>query len=110
MSAPPSISDCFPPWLIWPARKHLIPLRCLCSAVLAAVDIGLPDALSSEPQSVEALAQATGTHAPTLTLLLRALASLGIFAEVAAEVPTFTHTERSRALRTAAAGSMRDLV
>jgi hypothetical protein len=82
----------------------------VCSTVLAAVEIGLPDALSSEPQSVEALAQATGTHAPTLTLLLRALASLGIFAEVAAEVPTFTHTERSRALRTAAAGSMRDLV
>src|SRR5579875_1573999 len=35
----------------------------VCSAVLAAVDIGLPDALSSEPQSVEALAQTTDTHA-----------------------------------------------
>ena len=46
-----------------------------------AAKLGLADLLAAGPQPVEALATATGTHAPSLYRLLRALASLGVFAE-----------------------------
>lgn len=82
----------------------------VCGAVSAAVQLHLPDALGMEPQSVEALAQKTGTHAPSLYLLLRALAGIGIFVEVESETHAFAHTERSRALQTGAEGGMADLV
>ena len=57
------------------------------------------------PIGVEALAAATGTHAPSLYRLMRALASVGVFAE---EGPRrFRHSPLSELLRSDAPGSMR---
>jgi O-methyltransferase domain/Dimerisation domain len=52
-------------------------------AIYVAAYLGLADQLSAGPRSSEDLAQATNTHAPSLYRLLRALASIGIFHEVA---------------------------
>jgi AraC-like DNA-binding protein len=76
-------------------------------AVATAVDLGLPDVLGEEPETLDALAQITHTHAPSLYVLLRALCGIGIFTEVDVETHTFAHTERSRLLRSSA---MADLV
>jgi SAM-dependent methyltransferase len=81
-----------------------------CSAVATAVQLQVPDALADEPQTIEVLAEKTNTHAPSLYLLLRALAGIGIFVEVDQETHTFAHTTRSRALQAGTDGSMVDLV
>jgi len=49
--------------------------------VAVAARLGIADMLSDGAKSVEELAIATNTHAPTLYRILRALASKGIFAE-----------------------------
>jgi ubiquinone/menaquinone biosynthesis C-methylase UbiE len=46
-----------------------------------AAKLSIADLLKDGPQSVEALAQTTSAHAPSLYRFLRALASVGIFAE-----------------------------
>ncbi len=50
-------------------------------AIYVAAKLGLADLLKDGPRSADDLAAATKTHAPSLYRLLRALASLGIFAE-----------------------------
>ena len=50
-------------------------------AIHVAATLGIADLLEDGPRSVDELAQTTGTHAPTLYRLLRALASVGVFAE-----------------------------
>jgi hypothetical protein len=82
----------------------------VASAVLAAVKLRLPDALSDEPQTVEELAEKTDAHAPTLLLLLRALASIEIGKEIDPEARTFVQTERSRSLCRQLEPGMADLV
>lgn len=47
-------------------------------ALFVFAKLGIPDLLQSGPKSVEELAQATETHAPSLYRLLRALASNGV--------------------------------
>lgn len=81
----------------------------LCSAVNAAVRLDLATHLQT-PKPLEILAQETQTHAPSLTILLNALASIGIFKEIDKETHTFAHTERSRLLLPNVPGSMADLV
>jgi DNA-binding IclR family transcriptional regulator len=49
--------------------------------VYAAAKLGLADHLANGPKSAEALAGPTGSHAPSLYRLMRALASLGILTE-----------------------------
>jgi hypothetical protein len=49
--------------------------------VYVAAKLGIADLLANGPQSVDDLAQQTGTHRPSLFRLLRALASLKVFAE-----------------------------
>jgi hypothetical protein len=49
--------------------------------IAVVAQLGIADVLHDGPKSVDELAQATSTHAPSLYRLLRALASLGIFAE-----------------------------
>ena len=44
-------------------------------------ELGIADLLRDKPLNVEALAQKTDTHAPTLYRLLRALSAVGIFSE-----------------------------
>ena len=52
-------------------------------AIRVACDLGLADHLTEGPRPVEELAAATGTHAPTLHRMMRALATREIFTEVA---------------------------
>jgi hypothetical protein len=49
--------------------------------VYVAAKLGLAELLRDDPRSAQELAQATGTNAGALYRLLRALASIGIFAE-----------------------------
>jgi ubiquinone/menaquinone biosynthesis C-methylase UbiE len=48
-------------------------------AVYIAAKLGLPDLLQSGPKTTDELAQATGTHPPSLYRVLRALTSAGVF-------------------------------
>jgi len=50
-------------------------------AIYAAASLGIADLLTTGPQTAEQLATATETNAGALYRLLRALASVGIFAE-----------------------------
>ena len=44
-------------------------------------ELGISDLMCDGPKSVEALAEKTNTHAPTLYRILRALSSVGVFVE-----------------------------
>ena len=50
-------------------------------AIHVAATLGIADLLEDGPRSAKDLAEATGTHAPTLYRILRALASVGVFAD-----------------------------
>ncbi|RLK54995.1 methyltransferase [Actinokineospora cianjurensis] len=80
----------------------------LVSQVLIAVaDIGVADAFDDGPSHVDDLADRLGCHAESLYRALRALASVGVFSEVAPR--TFTLTPLARTLRGDGPDSMRDL-
>ncbi len=74
-------------------------------AIYVTTRLGIPDLLANRPQTSEALAAATDTHAPSLYRLLRAVASLGILEED--ETRQFTLTPMGRLLRSDVSGSMR---
>ena len=75
--------------------------------IYVAAKLGLADHLEHEPQTAQMLAQAVGAEPQALYRLLRALASLGLFAET--EDGTFTLTPLAQLLQTGAAGSLRNL-
>jgi hypothetical protein len=50
-------------------------------AIHVVATLGIADLLKDGPRSVDELAKATGTHATALYRILRALASIGVFAE-----------------------------
>lgn len=77
----------------------------VAQAIYVAAELGLADLMRQGPRSVEHLARATETDAPSLYRLLRALASVGIFAETHPGV--FRLTRLANALRSDAPGSMR---
>jgi SAM-dependent methyltransferase len=75
------------------------------SAVLSvAVRLRIPDLVAGGPKSSDELADATGTHAPSLYRLLRALAYLGILEEK--EPRHFGLTDMGELLRSDVPGSM----
>jgi O-methyltransferase domain/Dimerisation domain len=76
-------------------------------AVSVAAALGIADLLTGGPQSVEQLATATSTRADSLYRLLRALASVGVFAET--EDRRFTLTPLAECLRSDAPNSMRNV-
>lgn len=53
----------------------------MSQAIYVAAKLGIADLVKDGPRASDALAQATGAHAPSLYRLLRMLASAGIFAE-----------------------------
>lgn len=77
-------------------------------SVYAAAKLGLPDLLKDGANTTEELAAATGTHAPSLYRLLRALVSIGVFAED--EPRRFSLTPLGATLRTDVPGSLRFIV
>lgn len=74
--------------------------------VHVAVQLGLADLLADGPRSVEDLVAATGTRAPSLARLVRALAALGLVAE--AEGGRVELTALGTPLRADVPGSLRD--
>lgn len=74
-------------------------------AIYAAAQLGIADYLQEQPKTVEELATITATHAPSLYRLLRALASVGIFAEDANH--RFCLIPLATTLQTDAPGSLR---
>src|SRR3954453_13139753 len=75
--------------------------------IYVAAKLGLADLLAPGPQSSAALAEQTGTHAPALYRLLRALSSLVVFREEAPD--RFVLTALAEPLRTDVPGSVRGL-
>src|SRR4051794_31611088 len=74
-------------------------------AIYVAATLGIADLLEDGPRSVDELAGATDTHAPTLYRLLRALASVGVFTEE--PEGRFGSTPLAEYLRTDAPDSLR---
>jgi hypothetical protein len=76
-------------------------------AIYAAAKFGIADLLSEGPKSVDELATATGTKPDLLYRLLRALASVGVFAED--DNKRFSLTPLAEPLRSDVQGSQRSL-
>ncbi|MER7542791.1 methyltransferase [Spirillospora sp. NPDC127506] len=76
--------------------------------IYVAAEIGLADALAGGPRSSEELADATGTHAPSLHRLLRGLVTLGAVEQK--ERDLFALTAEGQRLRADAPDSIRALV
>jgi len=83
-----------------------IAARSYAQVVRVAAQLGLADLLADGPRSVDDLAVATGTHAPSLARLVRALAALGVVAE--AEGSRVELTPLGATLRSDVPGSVRD--
>ena len=77
----------------------------IAQAVFIIAKLGIPDLLGQGPKSAEELATATGTHAPALYRVLRALASIGVLARDAEA--RFVLTPASELLRSGVPGSLR---
>ena len=73
--------------------------------VLVAAKLGLADLITDQPKTAAELAQASGTHVPSLYRVLRGLASVGVFAEDSQG--RFVSTPLAETLRRDAPGSMR---
>lgn len=76
--------------IIWPGAMA-------AQAMYAAAKLGIADALKDGPRAIDDLAHATETHGPSLRRLLRALTSLGVFAE--STEGKFKNTDLSDSLR-----------
>src|SRR5437868_6176527 len=79
----------------------------ISKAIYVAAKLGVADLMAEEPRDTNALAAATQTNADALYRLLRALASVGIFSEVAPR--RFVLTPLAALLRSDTPGSMRAL-
>jgi hypothetical protein len=77
-------------------------------AVYVAAKLGISDLMVDGPKSVDQLASSTNVDAPSLYRLLRALSSLGVYAEE--ENRTFKLTPMSELLRSDLPDSLRDVV
>jgi hypothetical protein len=75
-------------------------------AIYVAAELRIADLVDDEPKTAEALAKATGTHAPSLYRVLRALASVGVFSEDAEG--RFALTPVAATLRSNQPGSLRE--
>ncbi|MGH9970148.1 MAG: methyltransferase family protein, partial [Pyrinomonadaceae bacterium] len=73
-------------------------------AICVIAELSIPDHLKQGPRSAQELAELTGTNAPSLHRLLRALASVGVFVEDAGE---FALTPMSETLQAGVPGSIR---
>ena len=77
-------------------------------SIYVAAKLGIADLLKDSPKSCDELATATGTHAPSLYRVLRALASLGVFAET--QPNHFTLTPLAACLQSDTPNSVRACV
>ena len=54
----------------------------ISQAIYVATRLGIPDLLADGPREIEDLAQATGSHPPSLSRVLLVLAGAGVLDEV----------------------------
>jgi len=97
----PTVNDDTPPAL---TMIRLMTGFWISRAIYVAAKLGISDLLD-EPKGIDELAKATGSHGPSLYRTLRALASIGIFAED--EQGRFTLTPLGATLRSDVPGSLR---
>ena len=71
-------------------------------AIYVATRLGIADVLADDSRTLAELAGPTDTHAPSLYRLLRALARIGVFTELAGL--RFANSELSHLLRTDVSG------
>lgn len=91
-----------------PSAQRLVELLSsawMAQAASVAARLGVADLLRDGPRGLEELAAAAGAHAPSLRRVLRALASIGIFAED--ERGRFSMTEAAGPLRSDAPDTLR---
>jgi hypothetical protein len=77
-------------------------------AIYVAAKLGIADLLKDGPQSCSALAAATGSDAPSLFRLMRALASVGVFSHVRRDY--FALSPLAESLQTVVPASLRAMV
>jgi SAM-dependent methyltransferase len=87
---------------------HLATGHYLSHALCLAARLGIADLLNDGPRHAEDLAEATGTHAPSLNRVMRLLAAAGLFEEQ--ENGSFALSSLGGYLRSAAPGSARAMV
>jgi hypothetical protein len=87
-------------------RERIMGFR-ITQMIHVAARLGLADRLAREPRPVADLAISVGADPQALYRLLRALASLGIFAEI--QAGEFALTPQAELLRADAEGSLRDI-
>ena len=90
-----------------PPRAQLMKFivgRWISKPIYVAAELGIADMLADGPKSIEKLAQASQSHAPSLYRMMRALASVGIFFET--ETKRFELTPMAEYLKT---GEMRSI-
>jgi len=90
-----------------PPRAQLMKFivgRWISKPIYVAAELGIADMLADGPKSIEKLAQASQSHAPSLYRMMRALASVGIFLET--EAKRFELTPMAEYLKT---GEMRSI-
>jgi hypothetical protein len=88
------------------AMIQILSSRWVSAAVSVAAHLGVADQFAGGPRTAEDVARAAGAHGPSVHRLLRALASVGIFAED--EQGRFANTPLSKTLETGP-GSLRAL-
>jgi SAM-dependent methyltransferase len=88
-----------------PELIRLINNGSMSQAVCVAAELGIADLLALGPKSADALARATGSHAPSLHRLMHALASLELCIEC--DDGCFALTQMGLLLRTDAPNSLR---
>jgi len=86
---------------------QMVTARWLSQAISTAAALGIADVVAAEAKTPETIAPAIAAHAPSVRRLLRALASVGIFAED--EHGRFGNTALSAVLRSDIAGSIRGM-
>jgi hypothetical protein len=94
-----------PPQLV---LQQLIQGFQVTQCIYVAAKLGIADLLQDGPHSSEDLAQATGTHAPSLYRVLRLLTAIDLLTEQ--EAHSFALTPLGTYLQTGVPGSMRDTV
>lgn len=102
--APAGQPDIMPPAM---QMMQMITGCWVSQSIYAAARLGIADQLKTGPKSYTELATLTGSHAPSVYRLMRALASVGVFAET--EVGIFTLTPLSHCLRSDVPESIRDV-
>jgi ubiquinone/menaquinone biosynthesis C-methylase UbiE len=90
------------------ALYHLATGHYFSHALGLAAKLGIAELLKDGPRHSKDLAEATGTHAPSLNRVLRLLASAGVFEEQ--EDGSFALTSRGECLRAGVPGSARAMV